>query len=342
MTGRDNNGTLPVVTGASVVQLTTVRWPHADIRGQRIRPQRGTAPDRRTARTARRGMLASPRPRAHHRDGEAARGHQGRGRRRRGQAPARCWPSVWTRRASPSPPAIRTGSTAKTATTRPAKLGKPFTRWSIRKPADHLRRDLARPIRIGREAPRCLLARCGHRPDWGRAQEHPPGPPGRCPGPCDPGQSLRPQERAGVYAAGQRGTRSSCASHRRTRPGPTRSRHTSGRCGSPLSPTPTAPQPHRPDRQVASLSALAQPEPPPPPRRPGGTASRTRPHPRRRRAFAGADVPSSPQPDQARDPAVPGCGDQTAARLFAMTRSLPTPSGRRSPGSPVSVKPCRS
>ncbi|MEU0431914.1 IS630 family transposase [Streptomyces sp. NPDC006290] len=47
------------------------------------------------------------------------------------------------------------------ATTCPAKLGKPFTRWSIRKLADHLRRDLARPIRIGREALRCLLASRG-------------------------------------------------------------------------------------------------------------------------------------------------------------------------------------
>ncbi|PKV89863.1 hypothetical protein BX283_7509 [Streptomyces sp. TLI_146] len=56
------------------------------------------------------------------------------------------------------------------------------------------------------------------------------------------------------------------------------------------------------------------------------------------------DALSSSQSDRrtARGPAVPGCGDQTAARLFAMTRSLPTPSGRRSPGSPVSVKPCRS
>ncbi|MDX3538398.1 IS630 family transposase, partial [Streptomyces sp. MB09-01] len=49
----------------------------------------------------------------------------------------------------------------QTATTRPAKLCKPFTRWSIRKLADHLRRDLTRPIRIGREALRCLLARRG-------------------------------------------------------------------------------------------------------------------------------------------------------------------------------------
>ncbi|MDT0549541.1 helix-turn-helix domain-containing protein [Streptomyces lonegramiae] len=49
----------------------------------------------------------------------------------------------------------------QTATTRPTKLGKPFTRWSIRKLADHLRRNIARPIRIGREALRCLLVRRG-------------------------------------------------------------------------------------------------------------------------------------------------------------------------------------
>lgn len=49
----------------------------------------------------------------------------------------------------------------QTATTRPTKLGKPFTRWSVRKLADHLRRNTARPIRIGREALRCLLARRG-------------------------------------------------------------------------------------------------------------------------------------------------------------------------------------
>lgn len=49
----------------------------------------------------------------------------------------------------------------QTAATRPTKLGKPFTRWSVRKLADHLRRNIARPIRIGRETLRCLLARRG-------------------------------------------------------------------------------------------------------------------------------------------------------------------------------------
>ena len=49
----------------------------------------------------------------------------------------------------------------ETATTRPTTLGKPFTRWSIRKLAEHLRRNIARPVRIGREALRCLLLRRG-------------------------------------------------------------------------------------------------------------------------------------------------------------------------------------
>ncbi|QKW18250.1 IS630 family transposase [Kitasatospora sp. NA04385] len=49
----------------------------------------------------------------------------------------------------------------QTVTTRPAKLGQPFTRWSIRKLLAYLRRVHGRVIRIGREALRCLLARRG-------------------------------------------------------------------------------------------------------------------------------------------------------------------------------------
>lgn len=48
-----------------------------------------------------------------------------------------------------------------TATTHPAKLGQPFTRWSLRKFAAYLRKVHGRVIRIGREALRCLLARRG-------------------------------------------------------------------------------------------------------------------------------------------------------------------------------------
>ncbi|MEV6537258.1 IS630 family transposase [Streptomyces sp. NPDC051639] len=49
----------------------------------------------------------------------------------------------------------------QTATTRPTKLGQPFTRWPIRKLAAYLRKFHGRVIRIGREALRRLLARRG-------------------------------------------------------------------------------------------------------------------------------------------------------------------------------------
>ncbi|MFG2052246.1 IS630 family transposase [Micromonospora sp. NPDC048935] len=48
-----------------------------------------------------------------------------------------------------------------TATTRPVKLGQPFTSWSLRKLAAYLRRLDGRVIRIGREALRRLLGRRG-------------------------------------------------------------------------------------------------------------------------------------------------------------------------------------
>jgi hypothetical protein len=46
----------------------------------------------------------------------------------------------------------------RTASTRPVKLGQPFTRWSLRKLVTYLRKVHRRIIRIGREAVRCLLA----------------------------------------------------------------------------------------------------------------------------------------------------------------------------------------
>jgi len=39
-----------------------------------------------------------------------------------------------------------------TATTRPGKLGRPFTRWSLRKLADYLATDASRHAAVGREA----------------------------------------------------------------------------------------------------------------------------------------------------------------------------------------------
>ncbi|PRY35106.1 hypothetical protein [Umezawaea tangerina] len=44
-----------------------------------------------------------------------------------------------------------------TAITRPTNLGKPFTRWSGRKLADHLTRNLVRRVRVGRERLRQIL-----------------------------------------------------------------------------------------------------------------------------------------------------------------------------------------
>ncbi|MQL61893.1 IS630 family transposase [Streptomyces vinaceus] len=49
----------------------------------------------------------------------------------------------------------------QTATTRPTKLGQPFTRWSLRKLVSYLRKVHGRVIRIGREALRSQLARRG-------------------------------------------------------------------------------------------------------------------------------------------------------------------------------------
>ncbi|WP_245657780.1 helix-turn-helix domain-containing protein, partial [Herbidospora mongoliensis] len=46
---------------------------------------------------------------------------------------------------------------AATAITRPARLGQPFTRWSIRKLAIYLRALPGQAIQVGREALRVLL-----------------------------------------------------------------------------------------------------------------------------------------------------------------------------------------
>jgi len=47
----------------------------------------------------------------------------------------------------------------ETANSRPEKLGRPFTRWSIRKLADYLGSHAVRRIRIGRERLRQILHR---------------------------------------------------------------------------------------------------------------------------------------------------------------------------------------
>ncbi|GAA4580645.1 hypothetical protein GCM10023176_60480 [Micromonospora coerulea] len=59
----------------------------------------------------------------------------------------------------------------ETANTRPEKLGRPFTRWSIRKLADHLRLHATRRVRVGRERLRQILHR--HRITFQRTKTWP-------------------------------------------------------------------------------------------------------------------------------------------------------------------------
>src|SRR4029453_5676909 len=48
-----------------------------------------------------------------------------------------------------------------TARTRPTKLGRPFTHWSLRKLADYLAGNTARVVKVGRERLRQILHECG-------------------------------------------------------------------------------------------------------------------------------------------------------------------------------------
>lgn len=69
---------------------------------------------------------------------------------------------------------------AQTATTRPTTLDKPFTRWSLRKLVEHLHGNIARPVRIGREALRGLPVRRGisfqRTKTWEESPDHPSTP----------------------------------------------------------------------------------------------------------------------------------------------------------------------
>jgi transposase len=64
------------------------------------------------------------------------------------------WANGRPRRISPDDEAF----IVETATTRPEKLGLPFTRWSIRKLAQYLAANPAREVQIGRERLREILA----------------------------------------------------------------------------------------------------------------------------------------------------------------------------------------
>src|SRR5258708_4305073 len=63
-----------------------------------------------------------------------------------------------------------------TATTRPEKLGLPFTHWSLRKLAAYLAGQVARPVQIGRERLRQILhepSTSFHRPRTGKTSADP-------------------------------------------------------------------------------------------------------------------------------------------------------------------------
>lgn len=123
-------------------------------------------------------------------------------------------------------------------------------------------------------------------------------------------------------------------SARPTLPGSTRSRPTSARGDNSPWPTPPS-ESHGADPGAVRLPNARHPDI-------LAAQRRERARVRSEKGIHSGGRPSPPQLEHVGDSAVPGSGDQTAARFLAMTRSLPTPSGRRSPGSPVSVKPCRS
>ncbi|MEY9877596.1 hypothetical protein ABH931_007120 [Streptacidiphilus sp. MAP12-33] len=90
------------------------------------------------------------------------------------------------------------------ATTRPAKLGQPLTRWSIRKLAAYLRKVHGRVIRIGRKALRSLLARRGitFHASWADPIEAHFGPLGR-----EAGESRVTSLESGPYPLAKRSVR---------------------------------------------------------------------------------------------------------------------------------------
>jgi transposase len=83
----------------------------------------------------------------------------------------------------------------QTATTRPTKLGQPFTRWSLRELVAYLRKIHGRVIYIGREALRNLLARRGVTFHGQRRLDVLPGPPARCRSPQENDAPASPHRR---------------------------------------------------------------------------------------------------------------------------------------------------
>ena len=157
----------------------------------------------------------------------------------------------------------------QTATTRPVKLGQPFTRWSLRKLVAYLRKVHGRVIRIGREALRCLLPATYHRSHGVRYFHG-----------C---YSVGDDTLWGVnrHRKGAANTLAALKSIRAARPD-----------GAPHHRQLPPPQPPGAEPGPARLPAPAQGQRPPP-RRPGRRTQRTRPHPQRERHPLGRTPPQN-------------------------------------------------
>lgn len=124
------------------------------------------------------------------------------------------------------------------------------------------------PSTVGRRVPRTRWPR--------RAQIGPRRPTGRRP-PTTSFWTTCPPTRERRSAAGRRRTPSSVLHAEHTRPGPTQSKRTSGRCGSSPSPTPITSCRPGPCTPICAAGATRSPSP----RRAGSPAPRARSYPQR-------------------------------------------------------------
>lgn len=124
----------------------------------------------------------------------------------------------------------------------------------------------------------CQSASQGRRSQSHHAQEHPGGPPGRCPYLRHPGQPVRPQGQQDPPVGGQEQGRALLHADQRVLGQPHRGALRVAAAPRQLQP----PQSRRPDPSPAPLPALAQPERSTS-RRPGRPAPGTRPCPQRER-----------------------------------------------------------
>ena len=182
----------------------------------------------------------------------------------------------------------------KTAKTRPVKLGRPFTHWSIRKLVDYLATKKGRRVRIGRERLRQILAAEGITFQRTRTWKESPDPlkeeklariewcletPGPGPSPSTSSGPSRSDRWLG-WAGPRRANPSGCGRTTTNRTGPGSSSPATplamtasgvGSTGQGLETDPAGPaiDPGLPRRQPTDLRDPRQLEPPPGPSHPG-------------------------------------------------------------------------